>query len=86
MKKGSFIVNASRGEVIDEIALAQALRDGRIGGAAMDVFEQEPPSAEILAAPNLIATPHIGGQTSDAQRMAITVTGAKIVQFFQRRE
>jgi D-3-phosphoglycerate dehydrogenase / 2-oxoglutarate reductase len=86
MKKGSFLVNASRGEVIDEAALAQALSDGRIAGAALDVFEKEPPGAEILSAPNLIATPHIGGQTSDAQRMAITVTGAKIVQFFQRRE
>jgi D-3-phosphoglycerate dehydrogenase / 2-oxoglutarate reductase len=86
MKKGSFIVNTSRGEVIDEVALAQALRDGTIAGAALDVFEKEPPRAEILGAPNLIATPHIGGQTSDAQRMAITVTGAKLVQFFQRRE
>lgn len=86
MKKGSFIVNTSRGEVIDEVALAQALRDGTIAGAALDVFEKEPPGAEILGAPNLIATPHIGGQTSDAQRMAITVTGAKLVQFFQRRE
>jgi D-3-phosphoglycerate dehydrogenase len=86
MKKGSFIVNTSRGEVIDEVALAQALREGKIAGAALDVFENEPPSPEILAAPNLIATPHIAGQTSDAQRMAITVTGAKIVQFFQRRE
>jgi D-3-phosphoglycerate dehydrogenase / 2-oxoglutarate reductase len=86
MKRGSFIVNTSRGEVIDEAALAQALIEGKIAGAALDVFENEPPSPEILAAPNLIATPHIAGQTSDAQRMAITVTGAKIVQFFQRRE
>ena len=86
MKRGSFVVNASRGEVIDEVALAQALNDGRIAGAALDVFEKEPPGAGILGAPNLIATPHIGGQTADAQKMAITVTGGKIVQFFQRRE
>jgi D-3-phosphoglycerate dehydrogenase / 2-oxoglutarate reductase len=86
MKKGSFIINTSRGEVIDEAALAEALRDGGLAGAALDVFETEPPAAGILAAPNLIATPHIAGQTSDAQRMAIVVTGAKIVQFFQRRE
>lgn len=86
MKKGSFIVNTSRGEVIDEVALARALADGSLGGAALDVFEREPPSAETLGAPNLIATPHIAGQTSEAQRMAISVTGAKIVQFFQRRE
>ncbi len=86
MKKGSFIVNTSRGEVIDEVALARALIEGKLAGAALDVFEKEPPSAEILDAPNIIATPHIAGQTSDAQRMAITVTGTKIVQFFQRRE
>lgn len=86
MKEGSFIINTSRGEVVDEAALAQALTEGKLAGAALDVFEREPPSAEILGAPNVIATPHIAGQTSDAQRMAISVTGAKIVQFFQRRE
>jgi D-3-phosphoglycerate dehydrogenase len=86
MKKGSFIVNTSRGEVIDQTALARALEEGQIAGAALDVFEKEPPTEEILIAPNLIATPHIAGQTSDAQKMAITVTGGKIVQFFQRRE
>ncbi len=85
MKKGAFIINTSRGEVVDEVALAQALRDGTIAGAALDVFEKEPPDRGILDAPNLIATPHIAGQTSDAQRMAITVTGTKIVQFFQQR-
>lgn len=86
MKKSSFLINTSRGEVIDEVALASALRDGKVAGAALDVFENEPPRPEILGAPNLIATPHIAGQTADAQRMAITVTGGKIVQFFQRGE
>jgi D-3-phosphoglycerate dehydrogenase len=85
MRKGAFIINTSRGEVVDEAALSQALAEGRIAGAALDVFEKEPPDRSILDAPNLIATPHIAGQTSDAQRMAITVTGAKIVQFFQQR-
>jgi D-3-phosphoglycerate dehydrogenase / 2-oxoglutarate reductase len=85
MKKTAYLVNASRGEVIDEAALVTALRDGTIAGAALDVFEKEPPSPELLSAPNLIATPHIAGQTRDAQRMAITITGGKIAQFFQRR-
>lgn len=85
MKKTAFIVNTSRGEVIDETALANALRAGAIAGAGLDVFQKEPPGPEILSAPNLIATPHVGGQTSDAQKMAITVAGTKIVQFFQQR-
>jgi len=85
MKKEAFLINTSRGEVIEEPALVQALATGAIGGAALDVFETEPPGPEILAAPNLIATPHVGGQTAEAQKMAITVTGAKIAQFFQRR-
>jgi len=85
MRKGAFLINTSRGEVIDEPALAQALSSGAIAGAALDVFEKEPPSPELLSAPNLIATPHIGGQTAEAQRMAISVTGNKIVEFFQRR-
>lgn len=85
MKRSAYLINASRGEVVDEDALAQALSAGAIAGAALDVFEKEPPSAGLLASPNLIATPHIAGQTAEAQRMAITVTGSKIVQFFQRR-
>jgi D-3-phosphoglycerate dehydrogenase / 2-oxoglutarate reductase len=86
MKKGSFIINTSRGEVIDEGALAKALRAEEIGGAALDVFENEPAVGAIVAAPNLISTPHIGGQTKDAQTMAVSIVGAKINQFFSRRQ
>ena len=86
MKRSSFVINTSRGEVIDEAALARALRAGEIGGAALDVFESEPPGAEIVAAPNLITTPHIGGQTKDAQTNAVTIVGAKINQFFAGRQ
>jgi D-3-phosphoglycerate dehydrogenase len=82
MKGTAFLVNASRGGVIDEAALASALREGILAGAALDVFEKEPPSSEILAAPNLIATPHIAGQTIEAQTKAISVIGAKIRKHF----
>jgi len=82
MKKGSFLINTSRGGVVDEDALASALKDGRIGGAALDVFEKEPPSGAILTAPRTILTPHIGGQTEEAQSDAITIIGDKVRSFF----
>ncbi len=82
MKGSAIIVNTSRGGVIDEEALASALREKRIGGAALDVFEKEPPSGAILSAPNVILTPHIGGQTEEAQASAITVIGDKVRAFF----
>ena len=82
MKKSACIVNTSRGGVIDEEALAGALKEGRIAGAALDVFEKEPPTGAILTAPNAILTPHIGGQTEEAQTNAITVIGEKVRTFF----
>jgi D-3-phosphoglycerate dehydrogenase len=82
MKKTAYLVNTSRGGVIDEAALAAALKEGRIAGAALDVFEKEPPSGPILSAPNTILTPHIGGQTEEAQTNAIVVIGEKVRAFF----
>ena len=82
MKPTAFLINTSRGGVIDEGALAAALKGGRLGGAALDVFEKEPPSGEILSAPNTILTPHIGGQTEEAQANAIVVIGDKVRSFF----
>ena len=86
MKRNAVLINTSRGEVIDEAALAKALRSGEIGGAALDVFESEPPGGDIVGAPRLVATPHIGGQTKDAQTNAVTIVGAKINQFFAGRQ
>jgi D-3-phosphoglycerate dehydrogenase len=82
MKKGACLINTSRGGVVDETALAAALEEGRIGGAALDVFEKEPPSGPILSAPNTILTPHIGGQTEEAQANAIVIIGEKVRAFF----
>ncbi|MDA4117374.1 MAG: hydroxyacid dehydrogenase [Thaumarchaeota archaeon] len=86
MKKNAFLINTSRGEVIDEADLAEALRTGEIGGAGLDVFEKEPPGAEITMLENVIATPHVGGQTRDAQTRAIAIVGAKTNQFFAGRQ
>ncbi|MDG6899341.1 MAG: hydroxyacid dehydrogenase [Nitrososphaerota archaeon] len=83
MKETSVLVNMSRGGVVDEDALASALRARSIGGAALDVFEKEPPSGAILSAPNVILTPHIGGQTEEAQANAIEVVGEKVRAFFK---
>jgi D-3-phosphoglycerate dehydrogenase len=82
MKKSAVLVNTSRGGVIDEEALAAALIEGRLAGAALDVFEKEPPSGPILSAPNTVFTPHIGGQTEEAQVSAIVMTGEKVKAFF----
>jgi D-3-phosphoglycerate dehydrogenase / 2-oxoglutarate reductase len=81
MKSTAFLVNTSRGEVIDEGALYDALSDGRIAGAALDVFETEPPTSRMLVQlQNVVCTPHIGAQTKEAQELAAMVIAEKIVQ------
>jgi D-3-phosphoglycerate dehydrogenase len=71
MKFGVYLVCAARGGVIDESALLAALNSGQVAGAALDVFEKEPPGASPLVAhPNVVATPHIGAQTAEAQTRA----------------
>lgn len=71
MKDGARIICAARGGIIDETALLAALESGKIAGAALDVFESEPPGAtELVKHPRVITTPHVGAQTAEAQSRA----------------
>ncbi|MGQ9679824.1 MAG: hydroxyacid dehydrogenase [Candidatus Bathyarchaeia archaeon] len=77
MKKGAYIVNVSRGKIVNEKALIEALNEGRIAGAALDVFEKEPieSSNPLMHMDNVILTPHIGASSREAmERMAIQVS------------
>jgi len=81
MKPTSFLINTSRGEIIDEKSLFTALTEKRIAGAALDVFEVEPPTnTELLNLPNMICSPHIAAQTKEAQELASTVIAEKVIQ------
>jgi D-3-phosphoglycerate dehydrogenase len=84
MKKTACIINTSRGEIIDEDALYDALKEGKIAGAALDVFEKEPAVGNKLATlPNVVCTPHIGAQTKEAQTLAANVIGEKIIMILR---
>jgi D-3-phosphoglycerate dehydrogenase / 2-oxoglutarate reductase len=80
MKKGVRLVNCARGELVDEAALAEALKQGQVGGAALDVFVQEPlKNSPLTALDNVVLTPHVGGSTNEAQE-AVGIQIAKQVK------
>jgi D-3-phosphoglycerate dehydrogenase / 2-oxoglutarate reductase len=87
MRAGSFLINASRGRVVDVEALAGAIRDGHLLGAAVDVFPDEPSTAQeeffspLRGLPNVILTPHIGGSTAEAQARIGNEVGRKLVDY-----
>ena len=89
MRRGAYLVNTSRGGVLDGRAVLKALKDGRLAGAALDVYEHEPPTIdwelELIKLNNVVCTPHIGGNTEEAQREASIIIARKIIDFLKSK-
>lgn len=83
MKPSAFVINTSRGGIVDEVALADALKNGTIAGAALDVFESEPPSAEspLLGLPNIIMTPHSAALTQECTVRVATCAAQGVIDY-----
>ena len=85
MKDGVMLIDCSRGGVVDQEALYQALVSGKVKGAALDVFEDEPPkNSKLLTLDNVIATPHIGAQTHEAQLRASIQIAKRVIEALEK--
>jgi D-3-phosphoglycerate dehydrogenase len=85
LTRGSILINAARGEVLDQAAALEALRSNHLAGLALDVFDPEPPASGFPDDPRLILTPHIGGCTFEAKSAIGAKLYEKIVEFYRER-
>lgn len=84
MKKGAFLINCARGGVVNEEALYEALVKNRIAGAALDVFDHEPPvNSKLLTLPNIILTPHLGATTTEAQEEVGSEIAEQVIAYLR---
>ena len=85
MKKGSYFINCARGGIVDESALLEALNNGTIAGAALDVFAQEPtpPDYPLVKHPKVICAPHIGAATKEAQHKVGLAAAKYLIDFYK---
>ncbi|MDA1015017.1 MAG: phosphoglycerate dehydrogenase [Planctomycetota bacterium] len=87
MKKGVRILNCARGGIVDEAALADALNSGHVAGAALDVFENESPGGSpLMAMENVVATPHLGASTGEAQELVAVEAAELMIGFLKRND
>lgn len=84
MKDGVMVINCARGGIVDEAALCDAMKAGKVAGAAFDVFSQEPPvDSPLLAMERFICTPHLGASTEEAQENVAVAIASQICEYFQ---
>src|SRR5258708_29952334 len=85
MKRGVRISNGGRGGIVDETALAESIESGHVAGAALDVFEKEPPGdSRLVKLPQVLTTPHLGASTDEAQEL-VALEAADIISGFLLR-